>query len=303
MRVQRSREPGEPSRPDARPRPAAPARPAPGAPLTELQHRIGNAAVGRLLRPARPGPAGPGPVGPPVQRSLTFVVGPETEDNPHTLSDSAAETVARNQRLDAAAKQHGPHDHYTQDDLDGGRHRRPGPTEDLYFIAHGDDPHGRAPRFGDRQAPALARDLKKILAAFSQGDQYRGNVHLLGCHTATRRYGPVESGESGEEALTGGSFLDTLLDHLKKQNWAKEKIAPEVQFIGYPGTLQDSPASNSAGSVAIDSPFEIEEFLRGHDGAVERGKGAPYLPATAEDAEIRTRWRAKYPYKVRPRKG
>jgi hypothetical protein len=265
----------QPSRtPPRRARSAAMRQPA--AEIRELASAMGNAAFARQL-----------------QRTLVLEVGEEANPGETTISASAdliqslddEELGHEVERLERVRK--------SPRSL-----RTPAPDEDIYLVAHGDDPgHPEVvkPNLGDFDAAGVVKLLETLLKPLTK--PYTGTIYLSGCHTAARLY--------GEEGVRGGSLLDEVTLGLQKTKWAKKRLAPEVQIVGYPGQLMDK--KGSAGVVSIESPYERAEHRRrgGDEPTSHPEDAAPFIPTEAEDSWVRRRWGQKPGYMTHktPHKG
>ena len=164
--------------------------------------------------------------------------------------------------------------------------RTPAPDEDIYFVAHGDDPgHPEVarPNLGEFDAVGIVRLLERVLKPLKE--PYKGTIYLSGCYTSARLH--------GEEGIRGRSLLDEVALGLQDSKWAKKRLAPEVQLVGYPGPEMQS----ASGAVAIESPYERHEYrkLRGR-GKTKQSAEGPFIETKTEDSLVRRRWGQKPAY-------
>lgn len=168
------------------------------------------------------------------------------------------------------------------EDLKNAGVRKPGLDEDIYLVAHGDDPgfDGRV-GFGDRSPANVAKILKELLKSYGKNgsDKFRGRIILEGCHTGVRRY-------EGDR-ITGGSFLDDLLEIMRGDKFFKKALDERATVAGYLGSAFSTQSPGDVfGSVSVESGPERRELSR------RLGRRLTDRDSiSGDDAVVERRWR------------
>ena len=180
-----------------------------------------------------------------LQRAVIVTVGPEIESHgPTVLADAVNKLVGLAPGNIAVS-----HADLMNDSLPDDRPRF---DEDLYLLAHGDDPRGAGRRltFGEQDPAQLAGILRQLLRHFGPRSQrYEGRIILEGCHAAVRRY-------DGQK-ITGTSYLEDLLAKMRTIKFFKGALESEVVVAGYLGSaFTDQVPGDVYGNVSIESHAE-----------------------------------------------
>jgi hypothetical protein len=208
-----------------------------------------------------------------IQRALVLTIGPEIESHGATvLSDGVATLQQAIPNTDA----------YSMNDLESRGVRKPGLDEDIYLVAHGDDPgfNGKV-GFGDKSPANVAKILKEVLKNYGKNgaDKFRGRIILEGCHTGVRRY-------KGDRII-GGSFLDDLLEIMRGDKFFKKALDDRATVAGYLGSAFSTQAAGQVfGSVSVESGPERRELSKKLGRKVTED-----VSLSGDEAVVERRWK------------
>ena len=215
-----------------------------------------------------------------LQGAFIAIIGPEHPAGSTTLRDAA-------ERL---REHYVEEQYYTSDDMNENRFRAIRSDENIYLIAHGDDPahpETRVAAMGGKGGNAVRNVVKKILSKMTNGNQYTGKIILEGCHTAE----PVLNAESRAKRT---SLLYDFQQAMNEDKFFRAKMHPTARIGGYLGASYTSgDYSLGYGTASTEHPKTLG-FQRGRGiPGVKEGAGGKGYKYENDESFLESLWRQR----------
>lgn len=220
-----------------------------------------------------------------IQRAFIAVIGPEIPEGSTTLQEGA----------EKLKELHNEITYYDLKQIENKHFRSPSFDEDIYLIAHGDNPaltRTKEAALGGQNGASLAKIVKIILQKFvkdSNGEKFKGRIILEGCHTAE----PILDEE--KKKSIGGAMLYDLQENMSQNKFFDKNLAPEAKLGGYLGqAFSSGNYSNGYGTANTEHPLTIK-FQKGRKYNGEIGSDGS-ISYSNDESYLESRWKKELPF-------
>lgn len=215
-----------------------------------------------------------------LQAVFIAITGPEVPAESTTLEEGAQTLMER----------YGTDTYYTSEDIENDSFEAPVNDDDIYLIAHGDNPAislTQEAALGEKNGAQVKNTVKAILKKFTtanKGEQFTGRIILEGCHSAE----PVID-ESRKKAKKG-SLLYDLQTAMLNDNFFAKSLAPEARIGGYLGqAFSSGEYTKGYGTANTEHPLTIGfQNRRGIRGTKSSDGSLSY---DEEESFLESRWK------------